>query len=287
MPEWAPEPPVEMPPGRLVHVEGIGEFFVRDTGGDGPPVLLLHGWMFASDLNWAPCYDVLRDAGYRVIAMDHRGHGRGLRTPKDFRLVDCAHDAAAVMKTMGVGPVIAVGYSMGGPITQLLAREHPETLAGFVCCATAQDWTAPIQKMTWKTLSFLRLFLGLFPTAFWDALLRQARIPDGPEKAWVASELTRGSASDIAEAGRELSRYDADPWIAQLRGLRSAVIVTAKDWSVPPKHQRRLARSLAAEVFEIQADHMAVSANSDEFNDALLRALRAVGEPAVKAVEAA
>ena len=92
-PRWAPEPPVELPEGRIVHVPGRGEFFLRDTGGHGTPVLLLHGWMFQSDLNWFRTYGPLADAGYRVLAVDHRGHGRGLRTPEPFRLVDCAHDA--------------------------------------------------------------------------------------------------------------------------------------------------------------------------------------------------
>src|SRR5690348_11050534 len=77
-PRYAPEPPVEMPPARTVHVPGRGEFFVRDTGGDGPPLLLLHGWTASADLNWYAQYGPLAAAGYRVIALDHRGHGRGL-----------------------------------------------------------------------------------------------------------------------------------------------------------------------------------------------------------------
>ena len=51
-----------LPPGRTVLVPGRGEFFLRDTGGDGPPVLLVHGWMFPSDLNWLQSYRPLRDA---------------------------------------------------------------------------------------------------------------------------------------------------------------------------------------------------------------------------------
>ena len=82
----APEPPLPLPPGRIVHVPGRGEMFLRDTGGDGPPVLLLHGWMFPSDLNWFPVYAALQDAGLRVLAVDHRGHGRGLRTTEPFSL---------------------------------------------------------------------------------------------------------------------------------------------------------------------------------------------------------
>jgi 3-oxoadipate enol-lactonase len=94
----APVPPVPLPPGRAVLVPGRGELFVRDSGGDGPPVLLLHGWMFSADTNWFTVYGPLQAAGYRVIALDHRGHGRGLRTPDEFRLVDCAADAAALLE---------------------------------------------------------------------------------------------------------------------------------------------------------------------------------------------
>src|SRR5438132_1396346 len=70
------------PPAGIVLVPGRGEMFVRDSGPDSAvkgTVLLLHGWMFPADLNWISCYGPLREAGYRVLAVDHRGHGRGLR----------------------------------------------------------------------------------------------------------------------------------------------------------------------------------------------------------------
>src|SRR5687768_13407000 len=120
-PRWAPEPPVALPPGQAVHVPGRGELFVRDNGGDGPPVLLLHGWTASADLNWYAQYGALTAAGMRVIALDHRGHGRGLRTHADFRLADCADDAVALVEHLGTGPVVATGYSMGGPIALLAA----------------------------------------------------------------------------------------------------------------------------------------------------------------------
>ena len=129
-PRWAPEPPLEPPPGRIVHVPARGEFFVRDTGGDGPAVLLLHGWMVSADLNWITAYDSLAAAGYRVLALDHRGHGRGLRTPAHFRLADCADDAAAILRHQEIERAVAVGYSMGGPIVCLLAREPPTSSPG-------------------------------------------------------------------------------------------------------------------------------------------------------------
>ena len=62
---------------------------------------------------------------FNVVALDHRGHGRGLQSDEPFRLADCADDVAALVDELGLGPVIVVGYSMGGPIAQLLWRRHP------------------------------------------------------------------------------------------------------------------------------------------------------------------
>src|SRR5205823_12111170 len=72
----------------------------------------------------APVYAQLASS-YRVIALDQRGHGRGMRSTEPFSLEDCADDAAALLDQLGVRDVIAVGYSMGGPVALLLARRHP------------------------------------------------------------------------------------------------------------------------------------------------------------------
>jgi 3-oxoadipate enol-lactonase len=272
-----PEPPVELPPGRLVHVRGRGEFFIRDSGGNGPPLLLLHGWMFQSDLNWFRTYGPLVDAGYRVIAIDHRGHGRGLRTPVRFRLEDCAADAAAVVRELGAGPVTAIGYSMGGPIAELMARDHRDTLRALVLCATAPDWTEKYMRRLWKSMGALRLVLNTFPTSAWRSALKYAGFKDSPTTAWIAAELSRGSSRDIAEAGRELGRFDGRPWLGAL-DIPAAVIVTARDRSVPPRKQRELAERLGATRFEDEGDHDSVVVRGREFAAVLVEALAAVSE---------
>jgi pimeloyl-ACP methyl ester carboxylesterase len=278
-PRYAPDPPIPPPPGRIVYVPGRGEFFLRDTGGDGPAVLLLHGWMVSADLNWLPVYDRVAGAGYRVLALDHRGHGRGLRSPEPFRLTACAADAAAVMRTEGIDRVLAVGYSMGGPIASLLARDHPHLVDGMVLCATAPDWQEPNMKRGWRLMAVVRLELGLFPNAAWRAGLRAIGLPDSANTTWAAAELSRGSARDIAEAGRELGRYDGRPWLGALRVPRE-VIVTREDDLVPPRKQRELAALLGTPPREVPGTHLAVTTDTEPFVAALLEALAAVRGPA-------
>ena len=269
-----PLPPVPLPPGRAVTVPGRGEFFLRDTGGDGPAVLLVHGWMFPSDLNWLQAYGRLARAGYRVLAMDLRGHGRGLRSDAPFRLADCADDAAGVLAEVGVPTATVVGYSMGGPVASLLARRHPGRVAGIVLCATALDWSDPRQKAFWRLMGGLRLVLGLFPQGSWRAGMRLAGAPSR-DSAWVAAELSRGSARDLAEAGRELGRFDSTDWIGELP-QPAAVIVMTRDRLVPPRKQRALADALGVEPLLLDADHDACSAAPAAFLSVLLTALEKV-----------
>jgi len=263
-----------LPHGSVLHVPGRGEFFVRDSGGDGPPVLLLHGWMFSADLNWGLSYQTLSDAGYRVLAMDHRGHGRGLRALHRFRLVDCADDAAAILRLLDCGPAIAVGYSMGGPIASMLARRHPDLVDGLVFCATAMSWQEPRMRRFWRTMGALHLVLALAPSGLWRGALVRLGLPDSETTDWVAAELSRGRARDMAEAGRELGRFDSRPWIGSLP-QPTAVVVTTRDRSVPPRLQRELALARDAAQFEVAADHLAVSEATERFNAALLQALAA------------
>jgi 3-oxoadipate enol-lactonase len=168
---------------------------------------------------------------------------------------------------------------MGGPIACLMARDHPESVAALVLCATAREWKEPRMKALWSGMGVLRLLLGAFPHQTWRWGLRRAGFPDSPITSWVAAELSRGSARDIAEAGRELGRFDSRTWIKSLR-LPAAVVVTTRDSAVPPRKQYELAESLGAPAFEIACDHSGVTVKGPEFSRVLLHALESVSERA-------
>jgi pimeloyl-ACP methyl ester carboxylesterase len=292
-----PEPPPGLPPGRLVHVRGVGELFVREAPGpdreDAPTILLLHGWMFPADVNWFTCYEPLAEVG-RVIALDHRGHGRGTRPAQPFRLTAAADDAAALLRHLGTGPVIAVGYSMGGPIAQLLWQRHPELVDGLVLCATSATFNdTPQERWQWRSIGILQLLLRLMPRAWWErgaqaqarseTKIRLSRLinEDTPEamKAlipWVISEVDRGSAEDVAEAGRELSRFDSRGWLGSV-DVPSAVVITTRDRLVPGFRQRDLAERVPdCFVREVPLDHDGVGARPDLFVPVLREAVETV-----------
>ncbi len=265
-----------MPAAHTVNVPGRGELFLRDTGGDGPAVMLLHGWTVTADMNFHTVYEPLAEAGYRVLAIDHRGHGRGLRAMAPFSLIDCAADAAAAVIALEVEPAVFVGYSMGGTIAQLVARDHRQVVRGVVLSATAQHFQDPQTSKVWRWMGAVGLALSVAPRAAWHAGFKQAEIPySSPRTAWWLSELMRHSARDLAEAGRELGRFDSRPWLAGV-DVPAASVITTKDTSVGPQRQRELAAALGAEVFEVPLDHLEMTVRADEYNPALLQAVASV-----------
>jgi 3-oxoadipate enol-lactonase len=265
-----------MLPARTLNLAGRGEVFLRDSGGDGPPLMLLHGWMVSADLNWHAAYAPLAQAGYRVLAIDHRGHGRGLRTNLPFRLTDCATDAVATVRELGLAPATFVGYSMGGLIAQLVARDHRDAVAGIVLSATSQHFQDPETARLWRLMGGLRLLLAVAPRSAWRAGFKQAGVPNTPQTAWWMSELTRNFPRDMAEAGRELGRFDSRPWLHRV-DVPAAMVLTSRDQSVPPRNQLQLAEAIKATVYEVPIDHLEVTARADVYNPGLLRALESVG----------
>jgi 3-oxoadipate enol-lactonase len=265
----APLPPA-LPPGRAVNLPGRGEVFARDSGGTParPAVLLLHGWTVSADLNFFPAYACLAES-YRVIALDQRGHGRGMRSMEPFSLEDCADDAAALVEQLGVGPVIVVGYSMGGPVGLLLARRHPGQVAALVMQATALEWRHTArERAVWRLLPVLDVSLRFgVATGFAERIIRAA-MDEAPElgsyRPWLAAEFQRATARDLVAAGRALSRYDARPWAGRL-GIPAVVLVTTRDRLVRAAKQRELAKVLRARVFEIDADHDLPLAKGGEY----------------------
>lgn len=236
--------------------------FVRThlTGrADGPVIVLLHGWTASADVQFVTAYEELA-ARYDFIAVDHRGHGRGIRSDVPFSLEDVADDAAGVIQALDLGPVVAVGYSMGGPVAMLLRHRHPDLVQGLVLGATALEWKATrLDRARWHGLpfteSFLRSRLGA-RILRWSLARTARKVPEvAPIIPWLAGEMRRSDVRTLTEAGHALSQYDARPWASGV-GVPTTVMVTTKDRLVDPAKQRALAVATGAEVVDVDADHL-------------------------------
>jgi pimeloyl-ACP methyl ester carboxylesterase len=253
-----------LPLGRRVELPGRGTTFVREVRGpkDAPTVLLLHGWMASAGLNWYTAFEPL-SRHFNVIAPDLRGHARGLRTRRVFRLSDCADDCAELVMQLGTGPVVAAGYSMGGPVAQLFWRRHRDLCAGLVLSATSTGFMPGTRERVVFTsmmaaasattrVGGMAMGLPFVPRVTFGSRRVAGNMPE-----WAAAEFRRHDWRMIVEAGHSLGTFHSGRWVNEV-DVPTAVVVTTTDRAVSPYLQRNLAASIpSASTFDVADGHIA------------------------------
>jgi 3-oxoadipate enol-lactonase len=111
----------------FVEANGARLAYVDRGRRDAEAFLLSHS-LFFSHAMFNPLAALLNAAGYRTIAFDHRGQGDSSPAANrdDLSMENLAEDCAALIQALGIGPVHAVGNSLGGFVTLRLAARHPE-----------------------------------------------------------------------------------------------------------------------------------------------------------------
>jgi pimeloyl-ACP methyl ester carboxylesterase len=264
-----------LPPGRFVDLPGRGTTFVRELAGppDAPTVVLLHGWTATADLTWYQTYEPVA-AHYRVLALDHRGHGRGIRSRRPFRLEDCADDVAALAGVLGIDRLVPVGYSMGGPVAMLLWRRHPAVVDGLVLCATARSFSSSRQdRAEFLALAGLAMASRLTPEPARAWIGGQVITRRGRRTGeWARAEVMRNDWRHVLEAGAAIGTFSARSWVGEI-DVPTAVVVTTDDRVVPLPRQERLVASVPDAVeFRVEGDHDVCVAHPERFLPALVAA---------------
>jgi len=119
----------------MPHVDTNGQrIWFRDSGGNGLPLVLAHGWLMDADM-FAPQEAVL-GSRHRVITWDGRGHGRTVSTADPFTYWDSADDLRGVLDHLGIEHAVVGGMSQGGFVALRFALRYPERTAGLVLIDT-------------------------------------------------------------------------------------------------------------------------------------------------------
>lgn len=125
-------------PAGGAYVEHDGARIWHAAYGTGTPVILLHGGLGNSG-NWGHQVPALVEAGYKVIVIDSRGHGRSTRDDRPYSYDQMAGDVLAVMGEIGLQRAAIVGWSDGACIGLAMARRVPERIAGILFFACNVD----------------------------------------------------------------------------------------------------------------------------------------------------
>jgi 3-oxoadipate enol-lactonase len=213
-----------------------------------------------------------------VLAFDHRGHGRGIRTRRRFRLEDCADDVAELLHQEVDGPAVVVGYSMGGAVAQLVWRRHPEVVQGLVLAATAARFKARYHdRLSFLGLRSLGRLARLTPVQARQWLTHQLYL-ERKTSTWTPWAVGEAGSHDwrmILEAGGAIGSFRSADWLGDI-DVPVSVLVTMQDDVVPLRRQIQLFEAIpGARAFRADAGHDAIVARPDRAVPLLVDACRA------------
>jgi 3-oxoadipate enol-lactonase len=276
-------PPARIPEGRLVDLPGRGSTYVTDTPGpspDAPAVVLLHGLACTGLLNWFPAIEPL-SRRFRVVTLDQRWHGQGIRS-ETFSLVDCADDVAALAEVLELEQVVVAGYSLGSVVAQRVWRQHPGLVRGLVLCATTDRFQIGLGERAFftslgSTMLGLRTLSGSRVAAHAARIAADALDLDPRDiDAWALRELRSTSPWAVASVLAALGRHHSRPWLGSI-DVPTAVVVNRNDHVIPAERQYAVAGKIAgATVHDIPAGHAACVLETEVFVPALVEAAATV-----------
>lgn len=169
-----------------------------------------------------------------------------------------------LLEQLDAGPAIVVGYSLGGPVAQLLWRRHPDLVDGLVLMATSHHLMPGMrEQMIFSTVMAAaagstrvgQLAMKLPTRQVRSWLPTRGGVRPEPMREWARAEMRRHDARHVLEAGVAMSNFRA-PWIDQI-DVPTAVVVTTKDRAVNPFAQLRMALQIpGATIHRIDDGHV-------------------------------
>jgi pimeloyl-ACP methyl ester carboxylesterase len=210
--------------------------------GEGEPVVLVHGFASTKEVNWVfPGWiGPLKDAGYRVIALDNRGHGASTKyyETERYHIPEMTRDVIALLDHLKLPKADLIGYSMGARISAYAAAHYPSrvrsaTLGGMGINLTQNVSSGDVvaraleaerfedvkdqvgrefRKFAEQTKSDLKALAALSRS-------HQRTVPrEDAAKIRVPVQIVTGTKDDIAGSGPELAELIPNSKFVSLEG---------------------------------------------------------------------
>ena len=257
-------------PGITLSADGVPISY--EIHGDGEPTLVfVHGW--SCDARYWGAQVPYFSMRHRVITLDLAGHGHSGLGRSRYTMESFGEDVAAVVKAAGAERAILIGHSMGGQVIACAARILPGRVSGLIGVDTLENVGYVMTPEEREAM--LAPFREDFPAEtarFAGEMLSPA--VDRSLREWIVSDMSSAPSWVAVSAMEEMtSQYVTGEAARVFEEVRLPVVsVNADKWPVDFKANREHMLSYEAIVIA-DADHFLMMTRSEEFNDALERAI--------------
>ena len=177
---------------------------IEDSGGDGRPIVLIHGWPL-SGASWKNQISDLRDAGYRAITYDRRGFGMSDKPNTGYDYDTLADDLSGLINELGLMDITLVGFSMGGgEVARYISKYGEDALHSVVFASSVtpmmfQSPDNPDGPLYKERADKLTTDLTKDDDAFYDQFTKEFFSANGDGKTMKVSEEHRQEAITLCK----------------------------------------------------------------------------------------
>jgi pimeloyl-ACP methyl ester carboxylesterase len=224
----------------------------RDLGGEGPPLVILHG-LLGSSRNWQTAGRDLA-VGRRVFAVDLRNHGL---SPHDDRMTYAAmaDDVEGWLDSQGLARAELLGHSMGGKVAMVIACRSPDRVSRLVVVDIApRDYFWPARRVEFKAMAGIDLSTLASRAEAERAL--EAQVPEWGVRKFLTTNLERSDSggwrwlANLPAIYAALSDLERNPLLPGDRygGPALFVVGSGSDYVRPEDHAAILAHFPGAQI---------------------------------------
>lgn len=266
-----------MADGHLGIVDSSGVRLAYTEVGSGAETIVLSHSYLVDSRQFDAQVEAL-SASYRVIAFDHRDHGRSDHAPDRYGIYDLVEDGERVIEQLDAAPCHWVGLSTGGFVGMRLALRHPDWFRSLTLMDTSASAEEPMPRMRGRVMMMLLPIVGTKPLMrpamrlmFGRTFLRDDDARDVRD-LWYDRIAANDPQALVRFGNAVLGRDDV---LDDLRSLELPVhvVVGAEDRALPLEHARRLADAVPSGTLSIipGGGHLCTIERPAEVTEALAR----------------
>jgi 3-oxoadipate enol-lactonase len=245
--------------------------YFEDTGGDGPPVILGHGFLMDHEM-FAPQVAALRGQ-YRVITWDERGFGLTEFDGQPFTYWDSAKDCLGLLDHLGIDKAVVGGMSQGGFLSMRAALQAPERVRALILLDTST--TLYTDETRAANQGMLDMWLAVGPVDELAQGVATIIIDDAAENPkWIAKWQARDKELITHPGHCLMNRDDITPRLGEIK-CPALVIHGTEDTALTMEDAELMASLLPAceGVVKVGGAHAANLTNPVPVNAAILKFL--------------
>ncbi len=257
------------------------EMAYEDTGGNGIPLVLVHGFPLDRTL-WSAQINALSEVA-RVIAPDLRGFGESQMPGGAVTMETYADDVRALLDALGIKSTVMAGLSMGGYITLAFYRQFAARVRGLILANTKAGADSAEGKKAREDNAALAREQGVAAVAekMFPKMLAPQTLAERPVVAGaVRAMMSRQSVAAVVAALMAMrDRPDSTPLLGEI-SVPTLIITGADDNLIPPKESELMRDALrvpGAQLIVIPgAAHLSNIDQPDAFNQAVREFLKTI-----------